>query len=79
MSTLLSPSEDKDISQCDVRAQEPTMAEPTHLLHLPLSRLEMGTECQAVLPCQQGFSSLPHFQEHLPFPEEGLQSRKNTW
>lgn len=52
------------------------MAEPTHLLHLSLSRLEMGTECQAVFPGQQGFSSLSHLQEHLPFPEEGLQSRK---
>lgn len=72
----VSPSEDKGISLCDVRAQDPAMVQPTHLLNLSPSRVEMGTECQAVLPCQQSFSSLSHLQKHLPFPEEALQSRK---
>lgn len=49
---------------------------PTHLLHLALRGLEMGTQRQAVLPGQQGFSSTSHLQKHLPFPEEALQSRK---
>lgn len=71
-----SPSEDKGISLCDVRAQDPATVWPTHLLHLSPSRVEMGTECQAVFPHQQGFSSLSHLQKHLPFPEEALQSRK---
>lgn len=62
-----------------MRERAQNTAEPTHLLHLSPSRLKMGTEYQAVFPCQQGFSSLPHLQEHLPFPEEGLQGRKNMW
>lgn len=71
-----SPSEDKGISLCDATTRVPTMVHPTHLLHLSPSRVEMGTECQAVFPRQQGFRSLSHFQKHLPFPEKSLQSRK---
>lgn len=71
-----SPSEDKGISLCDERAQDPATVWPTHLLHLSPSGVEMGIECQAVLPRQQGFGSLSHLQKHLPFPEEALQRRK---
>lgn len=70
-----SPSEDKGISLCDARAQDPATVWPMHLLHLCPSRVEMWTEHQAVLPRQQGFVSLSHLQKHLPFPEEALQSR----
>ena len=71
-----SPSEDKGISLCDARAWHPATVWPTHLLHLSLSRVEMRTERQAVLPRQQGFGFLSHLQKDLPFPEEALQSRK---
>lgn len=72
----MSPSENKGISLCDVRANNPDTVQPTHLLHLSPSRVEMGTECQAVFPHQQGFISPSQLQKHLPFPEEALQNRE---
>lgn len=55
-------------------AWDPLLCRPTYLLHLSLRRLEARIEHQAVLPCQQGFSSPSHLQEHLPFPVEALES-----